>query len=159
MNKAEKGMLFFLLLAVGCGQTVTPPVVVVPPVVQNKPTTLILFGAGFCTKCKAYFPLIDGALHKKENLLIKMYLVAGDPSNVQPTQEMADAYAKLYSPNALPIPDLPWRWTNFRNFLPLARLEVPAAVVLNESHEIIKTYTAGETTFQIEDIISFVGKR
>jgi len=155
MNKAEKGALFFLLLAVGCGKVVTPPVP--PPITPpaNLRTTLLLFSAGFCKVCKQVLPEIDAGLKDKPNLTTRLWLVAGDPANVHPTEAMALEYGKHYAPSALAMPDA-WRWIMFKNMVG-SNLEVPAAVVLGEDGNIIKKFLA--TGFSSIDVVDYVGKR
>ncbi len=147
------------------GQPARPPANPPPTVmVEGKRTTLTVFGAGFCTKCKAQFPEINQLLSQlsaKERALldIKLFYVAGEPSNVRPTQELAESYRDNYFPLAQPEPDLPWRWANFKLMLPGVKLDVPAAVVSDENGQILKRFPAGDTTFVSAEISSFVEAR
>lgn len=165
----------FLLLVVlsGCGryyaggQPARPPAPPTPTptnFVSGKRTGLYVFGAGFCSKCKTQFPDLNRRLgeltsHERGLLNLKLYYVAGDPSNVRPTQDLADGYRENYLPLAVALPDLPWRWFNFKALLPDVKLDVPAAVVLDENDQVIKRYPAGDTTFVPAEIASFVEAR
>lgn len=156
---------------VGCGryfaggQPARPPATPTPVVmVSGKRTTLTVFGAGFCTKCKKQFPEINEALSRltdKERALldIRLFFVAGEPSSVRPTQGLAENYRDAYFPLAGAEPDLPWRWANFKVMLPGVKLDVPAAVVSDETGEIVKRFPAGDTTFVAAEIASFVEAR
>ena len=166
-------LLTILVLALsGCGryyaggQPARPPATPTPPPTNfvGKRTSLFLFGAGFCTKCKTQFPDINHKLtempaHQRGLLDLKLYYVAGDPSNVRPTQDLADGYRDSYLSLAVALPDLPWRWFTFRAMLPGVKLDVPAAVVLDEENQVIKRFTAGDTTFVPAEIVSFVESR
>jgi len=135
-----------------------------PPATQErKPTILILFGAGFCQDCKNQFPEIQQGIAKlsekaRDHLVVDLFLVAGDPASVKPTQEMAEAYAKAYYPGAIPFADRDWGM--FRNVMPQGEpLRVPAAVVADNSGNILKRWRAGSTTFVPSDIVGFVRGR
>ena len=163
--------LAFLPLLFACGryyaggQPVRPPVEpVTPPAIEGKRTTLTVFGAGFCSKCKTQFPELSQSIStmsaaEKKILDVKMYLVAGEPSNVHPTQDLADQYKDAHFTVANSFPDLPWRWANFKINMPGARLEVPAAVVSDENGQIIKRFPAGETSFVPAEIFAFIQSR
>lgn len=120
--------------------------------------TLVVFGAGYCESCKHRFPELKrhlDAVPGKERLTVRIYLTAGSPPSVRPTQAMADDYRDHYFLGAQSAPD-PWRWQNFQRLLPGQRLEVPAAVVLSPSGAVLRTYTAGDTVFVPSDIAHFI---
>jgi thiol-disulfide isomerase/thioredoxin len=145
---------------------VTPPVPPVtpppadPPGIERKATTLVVFGAVFCGACKYQFPKLNeyvGTLSAKarEKLTSKVYVTAGDPSGVRPTQVMAEQYASTYFPLAQGIMD-PWRWTTYRQMLP-GSMTIPAGVVLDENGAIIKRFPA--SNFHPNEIVGFIKSR
>jgi len=163
------GLLSLVLFSLmGCGrynaggQPTRPPVEPTPPpVVEGRRTTLIVFGAGYCGDCKINFPVISQGIanlpaSKRQFLDVKMYYTAGDPGSIHPTQSGADSYRDAHFVLATPFPDLPWRWANFKKYLPGKPLLVPAAVVLDSDNLVVKTYTAGSTTFVPAEILAFV---
>ena len=154
--------LIAVLVLASCGQS-TPPA---PPVTvtEPKPTTLLLFGAGFCQDCKRDFPKIHEGLERlsekaKGHLSVNLYYVAGYHPSETPTQGAADQYAKLYFPTAIPLPDP--KWAMYKNVMePGAKLMVPAAVIVDRSTgEIVKRFKAGSTSFVPAEIVAAVRAR
>ncbi len=146
------------------GVVPTPPVppVTPPPIepTERKATTLVVFGAVFCGACKYQFPKLNeyvGTLsaEAREKLTSKVYVTAGDPSGVRPTQVMAEQYASTYFPLAQGIMD-PWRWTTYRQMLP-GSMTIPAGVVLDENGAIIKRFPANN--FHPNEIVGFIKSR
>lgn len=61
-----------------------------PPPVGNGRARLVIFGAVYCTICKVRFPEIQAQLDRltateRDKITVDMYLTAGDPASVRPT--------------------------------------------------------------------------
>lgn len=169
MRKLLVPVLCAVVLATGCGREkvlnrtdpVDPakPSTPVPTGPQN--VSLVVFGAGYCEVCKSKFPEVDSLLKQfsadaRGRVAVKLYVTSGAPASVKPTQELADSYKEHYLPGANSAQPDKWRWTLFKQLIP-GKLDVPAAAVLDEKGNVLKTYVAGDTTFVPAEIVAFVG--
>jgi len=146
-----------LMLSFGCGKNTAPQVAPNPPPVGNGHARLVIFGAGYCTICKVRFPEIQAELNRlnateRGKITVDMYLTAGDPASVRPTDEMAVAYSKQLGVNASSRADM-WRWQTFRQLIS-NKFEVPAAAILDANGNIHRVFTAGDTTFVPQEIVA-----
>lgn len=118
---------------------------------------LVVFGAGYCTVCKVRFPEIQAQLDKmpaadRERIAVELFVTAGDPASQHPNEEMAAAYLTRVGLKGTAKAD-PWRWQTFRRLVG-TKLEVPAAAVLDESGNVKRVFTAGDTTFVPQEIVA-----
>jgi hypothetical protein len=127
--------------------------------VERLPTTVAVFGAGFCGACKHSFPELAKKLATLSDdaqsvLWMRVYVTAGDPSSVKPTPAIADAYAARYFPGAAGIPD-PGAAT-LKTMLPGAKA-IPCGAILDEGGQVVKRWFANQ--FSPEDVYQYVKTR
>lgn len=164
MKRSLLHLLFTTLILLGCGKAATGPTddpakPPTPPDGGGTKVTLRLFGAPWCTNCKAAFPQINAALKAdltKQNAAVKgeVYVTTGETPAQRPTPEIAAAYRDFLKMDFTPFAD-EWKWKKFQEQVQQNR-ELPAAVVMDKDGKVIKVFRPGPTTFVVEDVVAFV---
>lgn len=156
--------LILCTLLVACGKEQGPGPISGPP--HDLPTgqnvTLLLFGAPWCTSCKSKLPELQRLLHAQppsiqSKLAVVFYVTSAASPGEPPTQGVADTYAEYLHLTATALPD-PWRWQNFKKFIP-GPMTVPAAAVLDAQGKRLRYYTASDTSFVPVEINRFVASQ
>lgn len=154
-TSAFVAMVALVTVAVlGCGKSQTQSGGGGTPTGRSR---IVVFGAGYCTICKVRFPEIQALLDalpaaQRDAIDVELYVTAGDPASVRPTEEMALAYQARVKMKGTAKAD-PWRWQNFRRLIG-TQLEVPAAAILDGSGRVQRVFTAGDTTFVPQEIVA-----
>jgi hypothetical protein len=120
---------------------------------------LVLFSAPWCLNCTDELKGIDqqlGTFPKSTRVSTVMYIISGDTSGQQPTQDLADKYKARLGVHFVAKPD-PWRYQMYHKYISATGSQLPAAALLNPQGEVIKRFSPG--TYGPNDVMAELKNR
>ena len=141
-----------LLVLVGCGYEASYRAPGPSPLPKEEPgpmppspgrpvVTVKVFGAPWCSPCKAALPEVDRkikASSKRDFIKLVVYVITGVTPSSPPSDDITRRYVQHLGLNALPVSD--YRWAEYRRYFGGAPT-IPAGVV--EGAGQVYRYAAG----------------
>jgi peroxiredoxin len=148
--------LSFLFLLAGCGlKPAGSYEAVIPSHSDSASVVLYVFSAPWCAECNRELPslkqkyLTELTVEQQQRVSVSIYVVTGKTPGQVATQEAADEYGKSLELPFTMIADKYYK--TYRQYFEEGNA-IPAAVLMDGSKQILKTYEAGTT--DLEDLFS-----
>ncbi len=125
----------------------------------GKKLSLVVFGTSWSAETQSAVPALQVEINRldetdRKALDLIFYVPTGSTPGSLPTQADAERLGSALGIKGRAIAD-EWRWKNFRKYFS-GQFAVPAAAVVDLDGRVLKTFSAGPTSFIPQEIAAFV---